>query len=186
MRATSWVLCVVVFSGCGGPGSFAGKVGGHALEVRDALFFPLAGAPDGTAVRLVLGDREGLCQSLASSQEAPLSSGLVLTLFKVDGAGGAVPLATGEYRGSTTVQAEGGYAFGAFRRTDEACEQVLEPANAEVVGGRVSLDRLELGETGRLVGSFDLTFGAQSERASGSFDAKACPITALPPSPVCL
>ncbi len=177
-----WLLLV----GCESPGRFEGQVGGFALEVRDAVFFPLAGGAADSAVLLMLSDREGLCQALASSQEAPSSSSLVLQLFRLDDAGGLLPLTTGPYEGTTVVERAGGYALGHFGRTDDTCTALVPPAGGEVVGGQMKLDRLELGENGRLAGSFELTFGASAAKARGAFDARACAITALPASPVCL
>ncbi|MDP3231948.1 MAG: hypothetical protein Q8N26_04170 [Myxococcales bacterium] len=179
---TSWLLLVA----CETPGRFEGQVAGHALDVRDALFFPLAGGPADSAVLLVLSDREGLCQSLASRQQSPNSSSLMLQLFRLDDAAALLPLAPGAYDGTAVVQRAGGFALGHFERTDGTCASLVPRASGEVVGGQLKVDQLTLGDAGRLTGSFELTFGPNAEQARGTFNARACAITALPASPVCL
>lgn len=180
-----WVAVLLVV-GCQGPGSFSGRVSGFGLEVRDSFYFPLAGAPAGTAALVYLSDREGACEALAASQEPPGSSSLWLQLFRIDGAGTLEPLITGPYQGATRVDQAGGFALGRFTRTGEACEGLVPESAGEVSGGRVTLERLADGPERPLVGSFELTFGEAGEKGTGSFSARPCPLAALPASPVCL
>jgi hypothetical protein len=161
-------------------------VSGFGLEVRDSFYFPLAGAPQGTAALVYLSDREDACEALAASQEPPGSSSLWLQLFRIDGAGTLEPLATGAYQGATRVDQAGGFALGRFSRTGEACEALVPEPAGTVTGGSVTLERLAEAPERPLVGRFELTFGPGGEKGTGSFSARPCPVTALPASPVCL
>lgn len=177
-----WLVWSVVFVSACSPGRFEGTVGGHALSVKDALFFPVADAPPNAAFTLVLSDREGLCQTLTAQQTAPSSSTLVVTLFRLDDTGGPLAVDARKYDVATTVTGGGAFALGTFRRTDDACRGVVSAKDGAATSGSLKLDRLD----SVMAGSFEFKFGPSGERGIGAFDARPCEIPSLPPTPVCL
>ena len=169
-------LALIGLAACGGPGSFNGQVANNPLNVRDAVF-TVSKDNKGNPLYalLILSDVEGTCAALKANRNPKTASYLALTLYRFASTGIIAP-DVGEYSvaDSLPLLTAGSWASGTFTRNDPNCTNTIAAKSAVTKSGilRVQAYRAETG--GALGGNFDLTFGDQSDKATGSFSATFC------------
>jgi len=167
-------VCVVVAAaglllGCGSSaGSIDGKVEGHEVSVKEAVFIPLG---DGE-VLVAAGNQENLCGVL-NGQQKPSQEMSLLEVFLGNWNGNAMqPLVTGSYTVSRTATAPGLYSYAVLFWTRECITfGALGPT-----GGQVNVESYGGPQSGAHTAlSVDLRFA--SEHLSGHLDAVYCPLS---------
>jgi hypothetical protein len=162
--------------GCGGPGSFEGKVAGNELEVEDAIF--LAGKDDESgatiASALVMTDLGDLCATLKANREPKNATLVWFILGRIEGTELLVP-DKGTY---TVVDLEAlpppRFAFGYFSKNDAACRNTLDEERAVAQSGTIEVEKIEFKKDGSMKGEFDARFGSQNDAVKGTFNASFC------------
>lgn len=164
-------VCVVVAAaglllGCGSSaGSLDGKVKGHEVSVKEAVFIPL----DDGEVLVVAADQESLCAVL-NGQQRPSQEMNLLEVFLANWNGNAMqPPVTGSYTLSTTATTPGLYSYAVLFWTRECITfGALGPT-----GGQVNVESAGGPLAGaHTVVSVDLRFA--SDHLSGRIDAVYC------------
>jgi len=179
------VSTVVLLSlGCGGPGSFDGKVVGNELNVDDAVFLALNDwAGNRAAAVLVMADFPDMCGKFKASREPKNATYVVFAVFRTQGSG-TDPIFRSPDKGTYTVvdfQAVGGptaplgnFAFAYFKKNDANCRNVIDDERALAKSGKIDVEKIEFKNDGSMTGKFDVTFGPQNDKVKGSFDASFC------------
>ncbi|HUM11565.1 MAG TPA: hypothetical protein VLT82_11490 [Myxococcaceae bacterium] len=168
-------ICVVVgvtslWLGCGsGAGSLDGKVHGHEVSVKEAVFIQL----DSGDVIVAAGDQENLCGVL-NGQQRPSHEMNLLEVGLVNWNGSSTqPLVTGSYTVARSITAAGLYAYAILFWTSECLTFGALGTN----GGSVTVDSVGLAQAGGHTAiSVALTFG--DDHLSGHLDATYCPLAA--------
>jgi hypothetical protein len=101
-------VAVAALLGCGSSaGSLDGKVLGHEVSVKEAVFIPL---PNGEIVAAA-GDQENLC-AILNGQQKPTHEMNLLETYLVNFDGEAFqPLVTGDYKVQRQIQVAGLYSY---------------------------------------------------------------------------
>jgi hypothetical protein len=155
------------------PGSFSGQVGGHPLQVQDALIVERT-VEGNSAVWLVLSDRPDLCAALRQGRYPKETNSLNVYLYRVSGST-LLPLERGTYTALAQRPEEGNWATGFFEAGDGTCGNRLPDTARTLQSGTVRVTDYGPGRDGRMSGTFDLTF-ASGERAEGAFAADYCDV----------
>ncbi len=171
MSRTSVVVAatsVLLGCGSGGAGSLDGKVGGHEVSVKEAVFVPLG---DGE-VFVAAADQENLC-AILNGQQKPSNEMNLLELVLANWNGSSVqPLVTGSYTlvaRNAPVSSAGLYSFAILFWTREC----LTFGSLGPTSGNATVESVGLPQAGaHTVLSVDLSFAA--EHLSGHLDATYC------------
>jgi hypothetical protein len=168
-----------LLAACGGPGHFDGTVSAHSLAVREAVFYVLT-EPNtpGNTVAVVMSDLENLCQMFKDNRSPKSGSALILGMAQ-HASGTLENVQPGEF---SIVQISAAnppakFATARFAKSDASCNSVLLQGQGEGNSGKVTLDSYEAKAGGTARGSFDITFGSQSDKGKGSFEAQFCDFT---------
>ena len=176
-------------AGCAPPGSWTGKVEGHVLSVKSAIFG--MGTPPGTLAPLnpnvagavVLSDAPDPCADVTNNALSSRKSYLVMGLVKPTASD--VPLST--YLAINDLQQftnalhttsildimVNGANVTQLYVTNPTCGQVLDPNQSMAVDGTVTVGSWDPKNTAS--GIYDLTMGSQDDPIRGSFNAAWCP-----------
>lgn len=187
MRLRIALVPLVAFltMGCGSVGNrFDGTVAGHTLHVEETLFFPLrdsSGATLGAAV--AMADTNDLCGALAANRIPPSMTHAWFFVFRTQD-DGSTRIRLAPDRGMYTVVLERNaanlaavpfnYAFAGFFSMDASCTSTIPMAQAEGQSGTVEVDNLDFTSPGTMTGKFEVSFGSQGERGTGTFNASLC------------
>ncbi len=184
------LVCGALLACDTGPGSVRGAIAGIELRVRDALFYEIpACTPAGcsavgpTRVVLVMTDVPDYCRRLKARREPREATRLELTFGRFSEAETPLEVQEGDYTAGKVVSAAD-YVTGQLVRTNEQCQDTMDPNAAQPVSGILHVGSIDARRNGASRGSFDLTFGAQKDQVTGSFYAVYCevPTTIAPPS----
>ena len=154
--------------GCGsGAGSLDGKVQGHEVAVKEAVFFVL----DNGVTLVAAGDQENLC-AILNGQQRPSSEMNLLEVGLYNWNGTSLqPLVTGSYTVARTLSTAGLYSYPLLFWTRECITFGALGPNS----GSVNVESVGLPQSGaHTVISVDLAFGAA--HLSGHLDATYCPL----------
>ncbi len=138
----------VLAVGCGGPGSFNGKVDGKELAVEDAIFAPVKGS-DGkvTGVAVILSDVPDLCAAVKANRDPKGATIAQFAMMRIASDGSAVLAPdVGDY-GITDnpFSAKGGnIAFGGFIKSDLNCANEVASDRALARERTVKIETIEL------------------------------------------
>jgi hypothetical protein len=157
----------------GNPNSVSGTVGGHTLNVQDAVFtftsnYP-GGIPDGVAIVAIV-DRPNLCSLLSATTEPTGQLNVLGVALLNVGLGTINPLVTGPYT-FATPSSPGQYYSGFFASGTCATNTQYAPA-----AGSAAFTVTQVGTTGgtHLKGTFsNISFGTDGS-FSGTVDASYC------------
>lgn len=177
-RVRSLLLLSAAVLGCGGPGSFQGKVEGFTLApVADAIFMEGVGGVPG--LTLFLSESPELCDRAKRNAVASRSSSLKVVLTYMEGDAAVAPEA-----GSYAVGAISGKMAGVvFVPHNEKCESAILADKSAARTGLVEVEKYEPGT--RLIGRFDARLGQQEDEISGSFEAHFCEVPTFASPPRC-
>jgi hypothetical protein len=167
-------------SGCS---SFNGRVAGKELAVQDALFFNYLFNGQTVGATIILVDKPRVCDSLKANRVPKNANFAALTLFRVTSSGSVVPPDTGDYTVTTNVAPTvGNFAYGQFNALDANCNQTLPDTANQGTSGLVKVNSYKPSEGGGMTGTFDITWGAQNDKSTGTFNATYCNLTTNFPS----
>jgi hypothetical protein len=176
-----------LLAACGGPGNFDGTVSANSLVVKDAVFYVLTSSSSpGNTVAVVLSDLDNLCQLFKENRSPKSGSALILGMAQHNN-GTLQDVLPGEF---SVVQISSAnppakFATGRFSKTDADCNSVLAQGQGEGNSGKVTLDSFDPKAGGTAKGTFDITFGSQSDKGKGSFDAEFCDYTPVTTASTC-
>jgi hypothetical protein len=179
------LLAVVAFvSGCN---SFNGRVAGKELQVQDALFFNYLFQGQTIGATILLADKPRLCDTLKSNRIPKNSNFVAITTFRVTSGGNIVPPDVGDYTMTTSDNpGTGNFAYAQFNALDANCNQTLPITSNVGMSGLVKISSYKPQTGGGMAGSFDITWGSQSDKSQGSYNAQFCDLsTNFPSSPNC-
>lgn len=180
------VMVVAGLSGCIG-NSFNGTVLGNNLPVADAVFALLRdGTGKSLGLSVILSDKANICSTLKANRVPKSASGLGMTLFSVNAAGELLAPDKGDYTViSVDPTSPGKYTWGSFSKTDGNCTPILTAAQTEAKSGLFKVTDFKAETGGMLTGTFDITFGGQGDKVTGTVAATYCDLTTLPQTPNC-
>lgn len=168
MRKVRAVACSVALLGIGcgsGPGNLEGKIRGHEISVKEAIFIPLS---DGE-VFFAAADQENLC-AIMNGDQAPTHQMNLLEFWLVNWNGSSIdPLVTGNYAFAKYLDRAGQWSYPLLFWTSECITfGALAPNSGTITVESVGLAQ-QGGETNV---SVDLVFG--DSRMSGHLKATYC------------
>ncbi len=174
----------IAVSGCN---SFNGRVAGKELAVQDALFFNYLINGQTVGATIILADRPRVCDSLKANRIPKNSNFAAITTFRVTSNGSIVPPDTGDYTVTTVLTpSAGNFAYGQFNALDANCNQTLPDTSNQATSGLVKVTSYRPSEGGGMAGTFDITWGSQSDKSTGGFNATYCNLsTNFPSNPNC-
>lgn len=184
-------LALLVFASlvaaCGPGGNLNGKVGGKDLVVQDALFFPYKVNGAVVGATWILADKPNVCTSLKSNRVPKNSAFVAVTMFRVTSNGSVVPPDVGDYTVTTNGNpGVGNFAYAYFNSLDSNCAQLLPDTATEGQSGLVKVAAYKPDVNGGMNGTFDITFGSQNDKTTGSFNAAYCDLANnFPSAPNC-
>jgi hypothetical protein len=174
MKKLSLIALAFVVSGCN---SFNGKVGGTELQVVEALFFPYKENGAVTGASVIMSNKPKLCDSLKGNRVPKNSVYMVASVGRYTAAGAVAP-DVGDYTVTTAaVTQPGNYAAAIFASLDANCNSLLNISSSVGQSGLVKVQSYKAEQGGSMSGTFDITFGTQSDKTSGSFTAQYCDLT---------
>jgi hypothetical protein len=166
--------------GCGGAGSFNGEVDDKPLSVKDSIFVPFRNAQGNTeTIGLLMSDSPDLCATLKAGRKPRNATFFVATLFSINAQGGLLAPDKDPYTVlAANPTAAGSYAEVFFFKHDANCSSVVD-IGTEGYGrsGIIDVTELRNERNGVLTGTFDITFGNQSDKVKGDFRADYCDTT---------
>jgi hypothetical protein len=168
MRTVRAVACSVTLLGIGcgsGVGSLDGKVQGHEIAVKEAIYIPIS---DGELF-IAAADQENLC-AIMNGYQAPTHEMNLLEVWLANWDGSAMdPIVTGTYTFSKTLPHAGQWSYPLLFWTAECIGfGALQPNSGTITVESVGLSQAG-GETSV---SVDLVFG--DARMSGHLKATYC------------
>lgn len=173
-------LGLLLAAACGG--SVEGTVGGHTLQVADAVFV-LVHPKDQTepVLEVLISDAPSICRRLGTNTLPGGANNLQLAIIRAGTDGGLLSPAPGPHEVLEAVTfVEGAFGAAFFSNFDGRCRRTLPSQTAVGTGGRITLDSFDPAKAAR--GTFELTFGG-GDTLKGRFDALRC-VTPLPSTPV--
>lgn len=165
LHVVGWVACLSVGCGSGGAGSLEGKIQGHEIAVKEAIFIPL---PDGETF-VAAADQEDLC-AIMNGQKQPTSEMNLLEVFLMNWNGSSAdPPVTGTYVTSRYVSAPGLWSYSLVFWTRGCIAFTAVGPNS----GTITVESVGLAQAGGQTKlSVDLTFG--DAHLSGHLTATYC------------
>jgi len=168
MRVVRAVACCVAWLGVGcgsSAGSLEGKIQGHEIAVKEAIFIPLS---DGE-VFFAAADQENLC-AIMNGDQAPTHEMNLLEVWLANWDGSSIdPLVTGTYTFSKTLDRPGQWSYPLLFWTSECITFGALAPNS----GTVTVESVGLSQTGGETDvSVDLVFG--DSRMSGHLKTTYC------------
>jgi hypothetical protein len=171
-------IVLVLALGCGGPGSFNGEVAGNRLAVHDAVFFPFSDTDTGEilGVRVELGDVADLCADAKALRTRKNATYVDIDVFRLNqDATWFLSPDKGTYTVIDRSAAQPpNFAYADFWRSDANCFNVVGSSNSSGRSGTVDVESIAFTGDGSITGKFDITFGSQNDKVTGSFNASRC------------
>lgn len=166
--------------GCGGPGSFNGEVTGIKLAVNDAAFVPVrtdTGEIWGTA--LVLTDVADLCADMKALRDRKNATYLSFSVFRTNGSSSGWPFLSPDKGTYTVIDGNAtslptNFAYSEFWKNDANCQNVVASDRSDGRSGTVDVESIAFQSDGSMTGKFDVTFGVQADKVTGTFNASYC------------
>lgn len=193
MKRSSFFFATVVvlatLSGCGG-GSVAGSVSGISLAAQDSIFLVLKDDAGKTqSIVVLIADKPNICDTLKANREPKASTSLAFTLLNVkieNNKGSLLAPDVGSYTVTDQdITASGTFARSSFTKTDANCTQTLTTGATTGKSGLVKISSLNASSSGSLVGTFDVSIGTQSDKLTGTLNARFCDVTKIQANPNC-
>ncbi len=183
------VVVVATLSGCGG-GSVAGSVSGISLAAQDSIFLVLKDDAGKTgSVIVLIGDKPNICDTLKANREPKASTSLAFQLYNVKVENQTLTLLAPDVGSYTvtdqTINTTGTYSRALFTRTDANCTATLADTATGGKSGLVKISSLNASSSGSLVGTFDVSIGTQSDKLTGTLNARFCDVTKIQANPNC-
>lgn len=178
------VGAVIALSACGG--SVNGTVAGASLAVADSVFFVNKDSAGKTkALIVVLSDKPNVCTSLKANREAKNSTGIIFQLIRLSANAEILAPDVADYTVTEQISAAGNWGFADFAKTDSNCTSVLASSATSGKSGVVKLTAIKADTGGVASGTFDVTFGSQNDKVTGSFNSTYCDLSTLGTNPNC-
>jgi len=190
-----WMMVGLLVCACGsdnggssGPGSVSGTVGGHPLNVKDAVF-----SLNNNAVTVAITDQANICSLLGGTTLPATTTVLFLSMANFVPPVTVNPHTTGDYsyfdlNGGNLPGSAGRYWFGGFETVDTSCSSNVV---AFATGGTVNVTQVGNSSGTHLKADLNgLQFG--SDTLNGNFEASYCAalsstscgsVLARPPAP---
>jgi len=165
LHVVTCLACLAGGCGSGAAGSLDGKVQGHEIAVKEAIFIPL---PNGETF-VAAADQEDLC-AIMNGQKQPTSEMNLLEVYLMNWNGSAAdPLVTGPYVTSRYINAPGKWSYSLMFWTRGCIAFTAVGPNS----GTITLENVGLAQAGGQTQlSVDLTFG--DAHLSGHLTATYC------------
>ena len=107
LHVVSWIACLSLGCGSGAAGSLDGKIQGHEIAVKEAIYVSL---PDGETF-VAAADQEDLC-AIMNGQKQPTGEMNLLEIYLLNWNGtSAEPLISGTYVMSRSASEPGQWSF---------------------------------------------------------------------------
>lgn len=190
-----WMMIGLLACACGsnsggssGPGSISGTVGGHPLNVKDAVF-----ALNSNQLTVAITDQANTCALLSGTTLPSTTTVLFLSMANFVPPATINPHTTGDYtffdlNGGNPPGSAGRYWFGGFETVDTSCNGTVVAYGS---GGTVSVTQVGNSSGTHLKADLHgIQFG--SDTLNGNFEASYCPaltstncgnLIARPPAP---
>ncbi len=161
MRGIAYFSLALSLAACGPGTSVNGTVKGVSLNVVDTIYVNTRGVTS-----LILADKPNLCATLGANR---FPKNMTYLSFSVNS------IEPGDY----TVGA-GANVF--FAKTDEKCAGTFATEDGLGKSGLIKFSSLPQNVNGYANGTFDVTFGAQLDKVTGTFSSKYCLLPATTPT----
>jgi hypothetical protein len=141
------------------------------------VFFPLTDDTGIWGVTVQLGDAADLCADAQALRTRRNATYVDLHVFRWTGETGWSFLSPD--KGTYTVVDRSAppplnYAWPNFWKSDANCYNVVAESRAWGQSGTVDVESIAFTSDGTMTGKFDITFGTQNDRVTGSFNASHC------------
>lgn len=163
---------------CGNGGTFNGTVSGNSLSVKDAVFSVTRVDGKIQYSNLILADAPNLCTSLRANRNPKSVTVFAASFVRSNVAGEVLATDVGDYTVVTTYSLEGGTrsSIAAFFKTDANCTTINTEEQGAGKSGIIKISEYNPSTEGKMSGTFDITFGEQNDKVSGSFSADYCDV----------
>jgi hypothetical protein len=180
-RALLSLAALLIACACGGPGSLSGPVDGATLSVKDAAFAMIQSNGKSTALLLIMSDQPNVCDTAKANRQLKGETSLTFYFVDKNPDGTIIAPAVGEYTATNSLFDFTGKSFASvgFAKADSNCTNTLG-SKGEAQSGLVKLTGLSARSGGTADGTFDITFGTQADKVTGSFSAQYCDLTSVP------
>ncbi len=182
---SSLPLTLLALAACG-PGSFDGTVSGIKLDVKSAVFLQGKdgnGSPN--SAWLALADVSNPCDMLKANRMQKSGAYALFVLEQFDANNKAIQPGVAEYTVTDNIFTfSGNVAFANFVKNDTNCTNTLQSKNSTGRSGLIKVTSYKGATGGSIGGSFDVTFGDQNDKVTGSFNAPFCEAE-IPNNPNC-
>lgn len=181
---------LALIAACGPSNSVSGTVAGTGFTIKEAIVGPLRTSSSGsglttTAAAMVLSDTAGWCDSLKANRMKKNTRSLVILLTNRPDRNTMLAPAAGDFTVNQQSSALGNLATAQVLELDGSCTSSGTPDARLATSGLVKLGQLKLETGGSASGSFDLTFGPQKDKVTGTFAATYCEFPPTAGSPSC-
>lgn len=163
--------------------SVVGTLNGAALELTDSISVNTYQQGALTGRTIVLTNKTGACQTESAGLIAKEQTRIFLFLFRNRSnsySSGSVGLApdAGKYSFENAVSetGESRWVFAVIEKTDANCQNTLSSNSTLLRSGYVNVTEISDGSGGIIKGNFDLTFGDQKDRLTGTFESPLCDV----------
>ncbi len=181
------IACSSLLVACGSPGDFKGKVDDRELSVEDAVFLPLKDDAGKTlGVMLYMVDQPDICSTLKANRDPKNTTVFSALLVRSNGEQVLAP-EEGDYTVTNNFLnvGSGNHALAIFGKNDANCDNAVSGDRGIGRSGIINVKELALGSDGAMSGTFDITFGSQGDKVSGSFNAAYCDVNMESFNPNC-
>lgn len=173
---------------CGNGGTFSGKVAGNELSVKDAVFTVTRSQGKIVTSTLILADIPDVCTLLKANRNPKSATAFGTAFIRTNANGDVLATDIGNYtvladlNGAT---AGNNVALAAFGRVDANCTNTLSAAQSNGKSGIIKVTEYNPAADGKMSGTFDITFGDQNDKVTGSFSADFCDVPAFATASSC-
>ncbi len=179
MRTTLLAVTALTLSACAG-NSFDGKVAGETLAIKSAVFLQnhdSSGKP--TSASIYFADVDGSCDYVKANRQPKNGTYVGFFLFNRDSNGNEIAAGVGDYTVIDLISLngltqKGDFASSNFVKDDASCNNVLSGSSSTAKSGLLKVSSFKAETGGGISGSFDITYGDQADKVSGSFNADYC------------
>jgi len=179
MRTTLLAVAALTLFACGGPGSFSGTVTSIPLAVKSSVFLQQRDSSGkATTAVIALTDVDAPCDELKANRMPKNGTIVTFTLVNLDSNHAQIAADVGDYTVTDNVvnflTLTGDVGLSTFEKYDTNCTNTIQSKNADAKSGLIKVTGFKAETGGSASGTFDVTYGDQADKVTGSFDAPFC------------